>query len=363
MPRRLVADRWLFFTAGLLALAGVFLVGSASHYEATRLGGSPFALLLRHGVWLAVGVAVLAVAFRLPYPRLADRRLVLLLLCGSMAALVVVLFMPAAGGAHRWVRMGPFNVQPSEFVKLVVILYVAALLAAREERIHEARAVPGPVLAVVGTLAVLVAVEPDLGSAVMIAAVAFVMLFVAGLSWRHIGAASVLGAVLLVVAVLAEPYRLQRIRTFLQPGADPQNADYQLIQSLIAVGSGGLTGAGFGQGRQKAFFLPAAHTDFIFSVLGEEMGLIGAVLLLAAFLVLFWRGVRTALRAPDRHGFYLAMGVTSLLVIQALVHMGVCLGMLPTKGLPLPFISYGGSSLVATMAATGLLLNVSQHSG
>jgi len=357
-----VADRWLFFTAGLLAVAGLFLVGSASHYEAMSRGGSPFGYLAKHAVHFVLGLLCMVGIMSVPYRRLADRRLgqIALIACG--AALVLVRFMPAAGGAHRWFRLGPFAVQPSEFVKLVVIVYMAGLLAEKPEAVND-RGFLLRVSAWIGALALLTAVEPDLGSAVMIVLVPGILLFVAGLRWRMLAYAGGAGIVLFVLAVLAEPYRLARIRTFLAPGSDQQGAGFQLTQSLLAVGSGGITGVGFGHGMQKAWFLPAAHTDFIFSVVGEEMGLIGSLLLLAAFLVLFWRGVRAAMRAPDRFGFHLALGVTCLLVVQALIHMGVCLGLLPTKGLPLPFISYGGSSLVATLAATGLLLNVSQHSG
>lgn len=362
MPRRLSPDRWLAVTTGLLVIGGLFLVGSASHYVAMKGGGSPWALLLRHAAFVAVGVLVSLGMLAVPYWRLRERRLVAALLCASAAALVVVLFMPAAGGAHRWFRVGPIGVQPSEFVKLVVIVFAAAVLAARGDRIHELRAVALPIMGVVGGLAVLVAVEPDLGSAVMMVAATGAMLFVAGLRWRHIGGGLLVALLAGVAGVLAEPYRLQRIRTFLEPSADPRDAGFQLAQSIIAIGSGGWTGAGLGHGQQKAYFLPAPHTDFLFSVLAEELGLIGAGLLVAGFVVLLWRGVRTALRAPDPFAFHMAVGLTTLLVLQALVHVGVCLGMLPTKGLPLPFLSYGGSSLVASLAAMGLLLNLSQHS-
>jgi cell division protein FtsW len=361
LPKRLAADRWLFFTAGLLAIAGLFLVGSASHYEAMSRGGSPFGYLAKHAVHFVLGMLCLVGIMSVPYRRLGDRRLVQAALIVCVAALVLVRFMPAAGGAHRWFRLGPLTVQPSEFVKLVVIVYVASLLAEKPDQVND-RGLLLRMTAWIGALAFLTAVEPDLGSAVMIALVPAILLFVAGLRWRTLAYAGVAGAVLFALAVVAEPYRLARIRTFLAPDADQQGAGFQLTQSLLAVGSGGVTGVGFGNGMQKALFLPAAHTDFIFAVLGEEMGLIGCCLLLSAFMLLFWRGVRAALRAPDRFGFHLALGVTCLLVVQALIHMGVCLGLLPTKGLPLPFISYGGSSLVASMAATGLLLNVSQHS-
>jgi cell division protein FtsW len=349
LPRQLATDRWLFFTAGLLAIAGLFMVGSASHYEAMSRGGSPFGYLAKHAVHFVLGLLCMVGIMSVPYRRLADRRVVQIALVASGAALVLVRFMPAAGGAHRWFRLGPLAVQPSEFVKLVVIIYVAGLLAEKPDQVND-RGFLLRIAAWIGSLALLTAVEPDL-------------LFVAGLRWRTVAYAAAAGVVLFALAVLAEPYRLARMRTFLAPGSDQQGAGFQLTQSLLAVGSGGITGVGFGHGMQKAWFLPAAHTDFIFSVVGEEMGLIGSGLLLAGFLVLFWRGVRAAMRAPDRFGFHLALGVTCLLVVQALIHMGVCLGLLPTKGLPLPFISYGGSSLVATLAATGLLLNVSQHSG
>jgi len=189
-----------------------------------------------------------------------------------------------------------------------------------------------------------------------------VMIFVAGLHWRYVLGIAGVGLFGFVAAVIVEPYRIARVTTFLDPWADPFDKGYQLCQSLIAFGNGGVTGLGLGGGSQRALFLPAPHTDFIFSVVGEDLGLIGCATMLVAFLLLFWRGLRAAMRAPDRFGFYLALGITCMLVLQALINMGVCLGLLPTKGLPLPFISYGGSSLLVSMAAMGLLLNVSLHS-
>jgi len=355
-------DGWLFFTTGVLVLAGLVMVGSASYYVAMSQGLHPYHYLVRHIMHLAIGAGILAAMLHFPYRRLSERSLAVTLVCVALAALVVVLATPAAGGAHRWFRLGPLNLQPSEFAKLVSIVFMASLLSRREDEVNDLWAVPIPCLGAVGMLAFLIAIEPDLGSAVMLAGTAFVMLFVAGLRWRYVGALVGLGLLGVVVAVLAEPYRLARIRAFFEPAVDTQGAGFQLTQSLIALGSGGVTGVGFGQGLQKAYFLPAPHTDFIFSVIGEELGLLGTGVILAAFLLLFWRGIRTAAHAPDRFGFYLALGLTVLLVWQGLTHMGVCVGMMPTKGLPLPLISYGGSSLLATMAAMGLLLNVSQHS-
>jgi cell division protein FtsW len=355
-------DRWLVLTCCLLVVGGLFLVGSASHYAATGRGLSPSYFLWKHAVHVTLGVVVLIVASYFPYRRLAEPRLVAALLSITFVALLVVLAMPASGGAHRWFRLPFFAVQPSEFAKIVCVVFVAALLSRKEAEVNELRSVPLPCLAVIGTFALLVAIEPDLGSAVMLAVPAAAMLFATGLSYRYIGATAGLGAVGIVAAILVEPYRMERIRSFLDPTADTLGSGFQLTQSLIAVGSGGIAGVGLGEGQQKAFFLPEPHTDFIFSVIGEELGIVGTLLVLLAFGLLFWRGMRAAWKAPDAFSSYLALGLTCSLVFQGLIHMGVCVGLLPTKGLPLPFVSYGGSSLLATMAMTGLLLNVSQHS-
>jgi len=359
----MVFDGWLFTVSALLVLAGILMVGSASHYVAMSQDLDPYHYLVRHIIHALLGVGAFIALLTLPYSRLSDRRVVTIAVVATLVALLFVLAMPAVGGAHRWLQLGPFNLQPSEFAKLAAILFMASILSRKEDRVNDPWSVTLPCLAVIGLMALLIVIEPDLGSAVMLSATAFVMIFVAGLSWRYIGATAVLGAVAFAVAVWAEPFRLERLRAFLDPMADPYGSGFQLTQSLIALGSGGLTGVGIGQGHQEALYLPAPHTDFIFSVMGEELGLVGTSLMLVAFLLLFWRGLRAALRAPDRFGFYLALGVTTLLVMQGLVHMGVCVGLMPTKGLPLPLVSYGGSSLMATLAAMGVLLNVSQHSG
>jgi cell division protein FtsW len=362
MPRRAVYDPWLLITAVLLALTGLFMVTSATLYVAMEKGQDPSTYWWKHLLHLSLGVVALAAMLAFRYQRLAERRVVLGLLIGCVVALLLVLAMPEAGGARRWFPVGPLKFQPSEFAKLIAVLFMAYMLARKEERVNEPWTVPVPCFGVIGALAFLILIEPDLGSAVMLVTVSGVMILVAGLSWRFAGLVGAIGTVGLIGAVIAEPYRLKRILVFFQPSSDTFGASFQLNQSLIALGTGGLTGAGLGAGHQKAFYLPAAHTDFIFSVIGEELGLLGTAGLLVAFLLFYWRGMRTAYRAPDRFGFYLALGLTNLLVIQALINMCVCLGLLPTKGLPLPFISYGGSSLLASMLATGLLLNVSRHS-
>jgi cell division protein FtsW len=355
-------DRWLFFAAALLVIAGLFVVGSASTHVALDTGADPSSLMWRHLFHMVLGFAGWLAAMSFDYRRLERGRLIVGLVCFTVALLVVVLAMPAAGGAHRWLYLGPIRFQPSELAKLVTIVVMAYILSKKEDSVNDPWAVVFPATLVVGTLILLVFIEPDLGSAVMLATLASLMVFTAGLNGRWLVGAAVAGAMAFGWAVLTEPYRLKRIVGYLNPSGDTQGLNFQLYQSMIALGNGGLTGTGLGQGQQKAHYLPAAHTDFIFSVVGEEVGLVGTALLLATFLLIFWRGVRAALRAPDRFGFYLALGVTHLIVLQALINMCVCLGLLPTKGLPLPFISYGGSSLLISMIAMGLLLNVSRHS-
>jgi cell division protein FtsW len=357
-----IFDPWLLLITALLVGGGWFMVGSASNYVALEFGKSPSAYGWRHLLHLLLGCVALVTMVSFPYQKLADRWVVRAVVGFSMVMLVLVLSMPEICDARRWIPLGAFNFQPSEFAKLAMVIYMAWVLARGQEKVNDPWAVPLPCLLIVGTTALLVVVEPDLGSAIVPVVVACVMIFVAGLRWRYLLGFAGLGTVGFAVAVLIEPYRVARISSFLDPWSDPFDKGYQLCQSLIAFGNGGMTGLGLGGGGQRALFLPAPHTDFIFSVVGEDLGLIGCGSVLAAFLLLFWRGMRAAMRAPDRFGFYLAMGITCMLVLQSLINMGVCLGLLPTKGLPLPFISYGGSSLLVSMTAMGLLLNVSLHS-
>jgi len=360
MARRATFDPWLLALTVALVSGGLLMVGSSSNYFALDMTANPSALWWKQGLFVLVGATALVVPLLVPYQRLVEPRMLRALLAVTLGLLLLVLAMPAAGGAHRWIPLGPIKFQPSEFAKLVCVLFLARRLAGCEAPLA-LRNILAP-LAIAGAVAGLVLAEPDLGTAAILAAVVGVMVFVAGLRWRWVVALVGLAGLGLVVSIIAQPYRIERMRAFLDPASDPLGASFQLNQSLIAIGSGGVMGTGLGGSQQKAFYLPAAHTDFIFSVIGEELGMIGCGVVLAAFLILYWRGLRTAVRAPDRFGFYLALGLTHVLVLQALVNLSVCLGLLPTKGLPLPFISYGGSSLVASMMAMGLLLNVSQYS-
>lgn len=362
MPRPMSYDRVLFVTVGLLLLGGLIMVASTSYYPARRYGVGQHYFLLRHCLWACLGLVAMLGLMNVPYRKLADGRVVAVAVVAILVALVVVLAMPPVKGAHRWLPLAGFSVQPSEFAKLVAILFTAYVLARKEPQVNEPWAVPIPLAIVLGPMAFLILVEPDLGATVMLAATVGTMVFLAGLRWRYVVAAATAAVAITAVAILSDGYRLARIRSFLEARDDLTSIAYQLRQSLVALGSGGLFGVGLTDGQQKKFFLPDAHTDFVYAVIGEEFGLVGTLLVLTAFVVLFWRGIRAALGAPDRFGFYLASGITTLVVLQGLVNMGVCVGLFPTKGLALPFLSYGGSSLVATLAATGVLLNVSQHS-
>ena len=354
-------DPWLFVTGLLLVLGGLLLVGSSTSYMALREWQDPSTLFLRRAIHTAIAILVFGVALKLPYKRLAEEKWLRILFWVCLGLLVLVFFMPAQNGAHRWIILGPVRFQPSELSKLFVVLYVAFKLSRRKRSINDLSETVRPCVLIVGLLAVLVLAAPDLGSTAVLVAVPVVMIFTAGLHWKYLFRAGALGAVGIAVALIVAPYRLARVREFVEWVFGISPPPYQLEQSLIAVGSGGLVGRGPGGSIQKAFFLPASHTDFIYSILGEELGMLGALALLVAFLLLFVRGIRTTMRTEEPFGSFLALGLTCLIVGQGLLHMAVCLGMLPTTGLTLPLISYGGSSLVISMAALGLLINVSQY--
>jgi len=278
--------------------------------------------------------------------------------------LVIALLSPPINNVHRWITVGPITVQPSELAKIVLVIFLAYLIEKKGDRLNEWSTGLVPCLAVAGWFMGLVIIQPDFGTTAILALIAFTMLFVGGLRWRYLlftgGTVTAALALLMVVA----PYRRARLLAFVEVLRDGLQAEgehtYQLVQSLVAVGSGGVHGTSLATGYQKAFFLPEPFTDFIYAVIGEELGLLGCALVLTIFLVLLWRGLQVSNRCEDAFGAYLALGLTVLLVGQALVNMGVVVGLLPTKGLPLPFISYGGSSLICSLTAVGLLLSVSR---
>jgi cell division protein FtsW len=362
MPRKLTPDMRLFGVSLVLVSVGVVMVYSASAILAADRFGDPYYFLKRQLFWAVLGLGGLWAALALDYTRLERAALPLLAVATLLLVLVLVPpFGQAINGTRRWLRFGIVSFQPVELAKLAYVIYLAGYLARAGERIHDfRRGLLQPVL-VGAALAALVLRQPDLGNSFTLMALAFMLLFLAGALPRHLLLVAVPALPVLAVAVYVAPYRWRRVLTFLNPEADPLRSGFQIIQSYLAIGSGGLLGRGLGGSKQKLFYLPEPHTDFVFSVIGEELGLVGGLAVVALFMVLIWRGLRVGLRAPDLFGAYLALGITAMLATEAIVNLGVVTGSLPTKGLPLPFISFGGSALFTTLLATGILLNISQH--
>ncbi len=353
---------WLLGVAVLLLSVGVVMVYSASAIVAADRFNDPYLFLKKQLFWALLGAACLLAALHFDYRRLEGLGWPILIAAGVLLLLVLVppLAQPI-NGTRRWLRLGPLSFQPAELAKLGLVIYLAAFLARHRDALDDWRRGFLPPLAVAAALAALVLAQPDLGSCLTLIAVTFALLFLAGTPSRHLVVVTACALPLLTLAVWLAPYRLRRITTFLDPWSDPRGGGFQIIQSWLALGSGGLFGRGIGESRQKLFYLPEAHTDFIFAIVGEELGFVGAAALIVAFALLVWRGLRVGLRAPEPFGAYLALGITLLIATQTLVNLGVVTGLLPTKGLPLPFISSGGSALLVTMISTGLLLNISQH--
>jgi cell division protein FtsW len=363
MARKLYPDRWLFAATIGLALFGLVMVYSASAITAQKENGSQYYYVIKQAMWTGIGLAAMFFTMHLDYRWLRNRRLVYALLIVTALMLLSVFGFAPINGARRWIKLRVFSVQPSEIAKITLAIFLAYFLEKRagEEGSFFKTFLPAGLIT--GLLALLVVAEPDLGTAMMLAVIFVVVIYIAGARLLHLGMAAapaLLGMTALLVFV---PWRLKRLLIFLDPWADAQGGGYQIVQALLSFGSGGPHGLGFAQGKQKLFFLPFAHSDFIFAVIGEELGLAGGLGVLLVFGLFLWRGIRTSLRAPDRFSMLLSLGLVTSIVAQALFNMSVVLALLPTKGIPLPFISYGGSSLVPTLAAVGILLNISQYAG
>ena len=359
LPRTTTFDLWLVAVVlGLLAL-GLAMVYSASGIRALDALDDPSFFLFQQSLWATGGILAMVFFARLDYHRLRPFALPLLVLVFVLLVLVLVPGIGTrAGGAARWIRFGgPLGVQPAELAKLALALYLAFWLGARGRAIGTA-GITAPFAALVGALAALVVAEPDLGTAIVIGALALTMYFVAGARLREFGAIGVLAGALVALAAVAQPYRLQRVLTFLDPWSDPRDTGFHTIQALYALALGGPLGEGLGASREKSGFLPAPYTDSIFAVLGEELGLWGTLLVVLLFFTLAFRGIRIALRAPDREGALLATGITIWLAFQAWVNMAVVASLVPMTGITLPFISYGGSSLLVCLIGVGILLSV-----
>lgn len=361
MARKLYPDKWLFAATVGLALFGVVMVYSASAVIAERDTGNQYHYVIKQGLWTTIGFVVMLATMQIDYKHWKDRRVVFGLLTLTAILLLLVFAFPSSNGAHRWIKLRIFSIQPSELAKVSLVIFLAYFLEKRAGEEGRFWATFIPCASVTAILAALVVVEPDLGTAMMLAMIFAVVVFTAGARLKHLGLAAAPALIAIAGLLIFVPFRARRLITFLNPWADPQGSGFQVVQSLIAVGSGGPNGLGFAQGKQKMLFLPFAHSDFIFAVVSEELGLIGALAVLAVFALFLWRGLRTSLLAPDRFGMLLSLGLVTAIVTQALFNISVVLSLVPTKGIPLPFISYGGSSLVPTLAAVGILLNISQQ--
>jgi len=370
LPRSSDTDRWLFGVTLVLCLLGAVMIFSASAVTAQQQYAHSYYFLARQAVWLVLGLLGMFALMKLDYHRLREPAVVYLALCLVVVMLIGTFFLDKSHATHRWIRFGPVHIQPSEFAKLAVILYLAWFLDLRrrtptslefrkQDLLQTILPAVAPILVCVG----LIVAQPDLGTSVDIVLIMMAILFVAGLSWKWVavGVGAALPALFALIYFVS--YRQARLLSFLHPDSDPQGAGFQLLQSLIAVGSGGFTGVGLMESKQKLFYLPEAHTDFIYAVICEELGFIGAVVVITLFAVYAWRGLRATFNAPDGFGRMLALGVTAMVLCQSLINFAVVLGMMPTKGIPLPFVSYGGSSLLAMLLATGVLLNIAQHAG
>jgi cell division protein FtsW len=361
MARKLYPDRWLFAATVGLALFGVVMVYSASAVMAQHEVGNQYHYVIKQGIWTGIGFVVMLAVMQIDYKHLKNRRVVYGLLLVTVLLLMSVFAFSASNGAHRWIKFKVFSIQPSELSKLTLVIFLAYFLERRAGDEGRFWTTFAPCVFVTALLAGLVVIEPDLGTALMLCVIFVAVVYPAGARLKHLGIAAVPALVAVAGLLIFVPFRFRRLSTFLDPWADPQGNGFQVVQSLIAVGSGGPNGLGFAQGKQKMLFLPFAHSDFIFAVVGEELGLVGALAVIAVFALFLWRGIRASLLAPDRFGMLLSLGLVSAIVAQALFNISVVLSMVPTKGIPLPFISYGGSSLVPTLAAVGILLNVSQQ--
>src|SRR5437762_556048 len=359
MATKLESDRILFGAVAALVLFGCLMVYSASAVLAAEQFGSSYHFLARQAFWAVLGLMVMIVMMNVDYTRLASPVVVFPALAVEIGLLVAVLFAAPSHKAHRWLRWGGASFQPSELAKLVTVIFIAYFLETRRKDINDWRHTLAPVAMVAGATVLLVLKEPDLGTSLAILLIVAAMLFAAGMRLRYFTYSALAAFPVLYLLVFHVAYRYKRVMAFLDPYADPRGVGFQIIQSMIAVGTGGIFGVGLMDGKQKLFFLPEPQTDFIFAVIGEELGLAGSLAVIALFALILVRGLRAATRCRNEFGRLLAAGLTVMVVGQALVTTSVVVGVLPTKGIPLPMLSYGGSSLGVNLAAMGILLNIS----
>jgi len=361
MAKRVSVDSWLFTVTLLLIFIGLVMVFSASAVMAKERYGSGYFFLLRQLGWATAGILAMVLAMKIDYRRYKHPAVVFSLLGATTLLLISVFFLDRAHHTHRWFHLGPLSFQPSEMAKPALILFLAFFLESRTKSMKDWRNTVLPAAVPTLVFIALIVFQPDLGTAIACAAITGCVLFVAGLDLRYLGYAFAASLLPLYFLIFHVAYRRDRILAFLDPYSDPQGRGFHIIQSLIAVSTGGITGVGLMEGKQKLFYLREPHTDFFFAVTAEELGLVGALVIVLLFAIFLWRGVRTALRTQDMFGRFLAVGITSMIVVQAFINISVVLGLMPTKGIPLPLVSYGGSSLLVTLACIGVLLNISKQ--
>jgi cell division protein FtsW len=361
MAKRVSVDRWMFSVTTVLVFIGLVMIFSASAVMAKERFGSAYEFLFKQLVWAVAGLIAMIIAMKVDYKRLQHPALVFTSLGGTTLLLISVFFLDRAHGTHRWFHLGPISLQPSEMAKPALILFLAWFLQNKTDAIDDWRNTIIPAIVPTGVFLGLIVFQPDLGTAIACAGITACILFVAGIRVRYFGYALAAALLPLYFLIFHVSYRRDRILAFLNPYADPKGFGFHIIQSLIAVSTGGLTGLGLMEGKQKLFYLPEPHTDFIFAVTAEELGLMGAIAVVILFGIFLWRGTRAALRTQDNFGRFLAVGITGMIVLQAFINISVVLGLMPTKGIPLPFVSYGGSSLFVTLMCVGVLLNITKQ--
>ncbi len=351
----------IFLIVMTLVAVGIVMIYSASAIYAYAKMGDSLYFLKRHLMYLALGLVTMLFMMTIKLQRLERWAKPILIFSVFLLVLVLIpLVGREAGGARRWFRFGPINFQPSDLAKLTIIIYMADLMARKKDCVKSFVYGYLPPVIVLGVVVGLILLEPDLGTAVAISMISMIILFVAGVKASHIFASFLASIPVLYALVLGAAYRRRRIMAFLNPWADRRGTGFQIIQSFVALGSGGLFGVGLGQSKQKLFYLPASHTDFIFSIIGEELGFLGAASIVVLFMLFVWQGMKVAFKTEGSFEKYLSTGIVSLITLEAIINIGVTAGALPTKGLPLPFISYGGSGLIFHLMAVGLLLNAAK---
>jgi cell division protein FtsW len=361
LSRKRSFDNFLFALVLVLALFGLIMVYSASAVIALELYGNKYHFLIKHVLSLVAGLGAMVAAMHFKYTWFRKPWLVYTLVLASVLMLIGVLLVPAQNNANRWFRFGNFSFQPSEFAKIVLVIFLAYIIDKKKERLNDFFHGLFPCLLILAQFVSLILLEPDLGTAMIMLFITGVMLYVAGIKYRYVFMFVLVSIPAFYSFILNVEWRKQRLLAFLNPMNDPQGYGFQPLQSLMALGSGGIFGVGPAESTRKMFFLPEPHTDFIFSIIGEEYGLIGTSVIILLFVLLFWRGVLVSLRCQETFGFYLGIGLTFMVVVQAFMNISVALSLLPTKGLTLPLISCGGSSLVMTLASLGILLNISYN--